>query len=71
LRISVLLTKVRLLPDDSEAAPALVRDYYSALARNYDSWTKGFDRVMLGTGRSSHARNGPEQSVFARSWRDP
>jgi ubiquinone/menaquinone biosynthesis C-methylase UbiE len=31
---------------------ALVRDYYNQLARDYDSWTKGFDRVMLGTGRS-------------------
>jgi ubiquinone/menaquinone biosynthesis C-methylase UbiE len=30
----------------------LVRDYYNRLARDYDSWTKGFDRIMLGTGRS-------------------
>jgi ubiquinone/menaquinone biosynthesis C-methylase UbiE len=31
---------------------ALVRDYYNQLARDYDSLTKGFDRVMLGAGRS-------------------
>ena len=26
--------------------------YYDRLARDYDSWTKGFDRIMLGAGRS-------------------
>jgi ubiquinone/menaquinone biosynthesis C-methylase UbiE len=31
---------------------ALVRDYYNRLARDYDSLTRGFDRVMLGAGRS-------------------
>jgi ubiquinone/menaquinone biosynthesis C-methylase UbiE len=31
---------------------ALVRDYYNQLARDYDSLTGGFDRVMLGSGRS-------------------
>jgi ubiquinone/menaquinone biosynthesis C-methylase UbiE len=29
-----------------------VRGYYDRLARDYDSWTKGFDRIMLGAGRS-------------------
>ena len=31
---------------------ALVRDYYNRLARDYDSLTRGFDRIMLGAGRS-------------------
>jgi len=30
----------------------LVRDYYEESARSYDSWMVGFDRVMLGRGRS-------------------
>jgi ubiquinone/menaquinone biosynthesis C-methylase UbiE len=31
---------------------ALVRDYYNDAARSYDSWMVGFDRFMLGGGRS-------------------
>ena len=30
----------------------LVREYYNEAARSYDSWMVGFDRVMLGRGRS-------------------
>jgi ubiquinone/menaquinone biosynthesis C-methylase UbiE len=31
---------------------ARVREYYDQSARNYDSWMEGFDRIMLGAGRS-------------------
>jgi ubiquinone/menaquinone biosynthesis C-methylase UbiE len=43
----------------------LVRDYYNEAARRYDSWMEGFDRLMLGRGRSrmcSRAR-GPTLEV--------
>jgi ubiquinone/menaquinone biosynthesis C-methylase UbiE len=30
----------------------LVREYYDEVARSYDSWMVGFDRFMLGRGRS-------------------
>jgi ubiquinone/menaquinone biosynthesis C-methylase UbiE len=44
---------------------ARVREYYDEAARSYDSWMVGFDRVMLGRGRSrmcSRAR-GPTLEV--------
>ena len=49
--------------DDDQTV--LVRDYYNEAARSYDSWMVGFDRVMLGRGRSrmcSRAR-GPTLEV--------
>jgi ubiquinone/menaquinone biosynthesis C-methylase UbiE len=38
--------------EDEGAATAGVRAYYDRIARQYDSWMEGFDRVVLGRGRS-------------------
>ena len=57
------MTAVDNATDDDQTA--LVRDYYNEAARSYDSWMVGFDRVMLGRGRSrmcSRAR-GPTLEV--------
>jgi ubiquinone/menaquinone biosynthesis C-methylase UbiE len=35
-----------------EDQTGLVREYYDHAARDYDSWMEGFDRFMLGRGRS-------------------
>jgi ubiquinone/menaquinone biosynthesis C-methylase UbiE len=37
---------------DEDEPTALVRRYYDRIAHEYDSWMGGFDRVMLGRGRS-------------------
>ena len=38
--------------DRDDDPTALVRGYYDRVAHEYDSWMEGFDRVMLGRGRS-------------------